>query len=39
MLVDERLGFGTEGEVGEDDVAAGGEEEGREGEVYSWVGC
>ena len=36
VFLQEGLGFRAEGEVGEDDVAAVGEEEGREAEVYSW---
>lgn len=33
---DEGLGFGAEGEVSEDDVGAGEEEEPGEFEVYAW---
>lgn len=36
MLGDKGLCLGAEGEVCEDDVAAAGEEELREGEVDSW---
>lgn len=35
VLGDEGLGFGAEVEVCEEDVAAVGEEEGGEGEVYA----
>ena len=35
MGVDELLGFGAEGEVGEDDVALLAEEDTGKGEVYS----
>lgn len=38
MLREEGLGFGAEGEVGDEDVAAAGEEGGGEGEIYACVG-
>lgn len=37
MLGDELLGFGTQGEVGEDDIAVAGEQEAGKGEVDAWL--
>ena len=39
VVGDEVLGFGPEGEVGEEDVAVFGEEGAGEGEVDPWAGC
>jgi len=36
VLIKERLGFGAQGEVGDEDVAVLGEEEGAEGEADAW---